>query len=520
MRKREIDALLWRSVDFDKAVIMRDVVKIYHGADVMTVVEEYAHAQLNKELREGTITREEVAKAARDWAKETGFRLEDAENPTDIEIQEAIAGMVKAHFMNERKRLPGLPNSIRAFIAKARVYFKEVLGRAKTLQEMRDAGKIGGEIEGFLVRSLGIDEQVSHNRAVEKAVGQPFEASASYSIGKHLDGGEDWRRVFSNGPDFQSRRLAARRAAEAGRKVLEDVRSRHNGAPLPSSVAREIAASLYAVELGIKPIYHEHLGEDAPQVAEALQKSASKEVIIREADGHVYAYREEAVQRIVEKTPERYPGDSLFDKIHRASQEDYNGDLLGYGALTREQGTARVLILDPDGELVFGFRSRPEAARDRGEMFHRVWADLYGDGFSLGIEGESVPPSYSIGRADHLTEMANKLDAMKRSPEERLEFAVKAKANLERAGRFQDQLDRWERLDREKDERTARLDLDIENLHAERDRRVEELQQRKAEEIARAGEANTIKFGDRIEAAKTEKDRKRLVGDRFLKAIQ
>ncbi len=489
--------------------VYQDVVKIHNGADVMDVVEEHGHAQLNKDMREGRITREQAAEAAKVWAKETGFHLEDPENPTDTEIHEAAADMVKAHFLNERKRLPGLPASIRSFIARLRVYFKEVLGRAKTLTEMRDAGKLGKDWEGYLARSLGIDDQVVHNREVAKAVGQPLASSASYSIGK-LDEPFHWRKVFGDGEDQKNRRLAARRAAEAGGRILAGLQSRYNGTPFPRTETREMAASFYGVELGIKPLYHELLGEDAPQVADALRRAASEGVVVREKDGHVYAYREDAARRVIEQNPEAYPGDSLFDKIHHASQGDYNGDLLGYGALTRDQGLALALLHDSNGELVAGFRSRPELVRDRAEMFQKMWSDLYGEEFTLDIKGEGNPSSFSIGRADYLTDMASRIDAMKRTPEERLEFAEKAKANLARAGRFRDELDRWTRLDREKDQRAAQLELDVENLRADHERQLEELQQRKAEEIARAGEANTVKFGDRIEAAGTPKEHKAL----------
>lgn len=127
----------------------RDVIKIYYGADVRTVVEEFFHAQTNKELREGTITRQDLEEAARVWAAETGTKIADPQKMTDTELQELVADMGVAYFFNERKNLPSLPASIRAFIAKAWVYFKEVLGRAKRLKELQAEGKISGEMEGF-----------------------------------------------------------------------------------------------------------------------------------------------------------------------------------------------------------------------------------------------------------------------------------------------------------------------------------------------------------------------------------
>ena len=66
--------------------VYRDVIKIYYGADVRTVVEEFFHAQTNKELREGTITRQDLEEAARVWAAETGTRIGDPQKLTDTEI--------------------------------------------------------------------------------------------------------------------------------------------------------------------------------------------------------------------------------------------------------------------------------------------------------------------------------------------------------------------------------------------------------------------------------------------------
>jgi hypothetical protein len=486
--------------------IYQDVVKIHNGADVMDVVEEHAHAQLNKDMRDGVITREQSAEATKAWARETGFRLEDPENPTDAEIHEAAADMVKSHFLNERKQLPSLPSSIRAFIARMRVYLQEVLGRAKILSEMRDAGKLSKDWQGYLARSLGIDDQVTHNRAVEEAVGKiepkrDPKATTVYSIGKINDRSDVWKV-----PDVAVVQIDPSNLGGAGRAdwrrevrkwILDNLQGKtitndHSGLRIKfTSESRGEAVSKTRKEpafralKSVDSIVKEALYIDSGNASDPASEAYHYFVVPVEIDGKIHA----AWFNVREPKAKDPNSDGVF--------YEFGVDLKNETALTRSVPSHR-------------FSPEDIASTSKPVVSVPQFLESVKGGMADHIPPKPVGKSFSIGRADYLTELSKSLDGMKRSPEERLQFAEKAKENLTRASRFSDELDRWTLLEREQDERSAQLELDVENLHNERDRQIEELHQRKADEIAKAGEANTIKFGDRIEAAKTDRERKLL----------
>lgn len=470
--------------------IMRDVVKIYHGADVMTVVEEYAHAQLNKELREGTISREEVAQAAADWARETGFRLEDPSQPTDIEIQEAMADMVQAHFMNERKRLPGLPASVRAFIAKARVYFKEMLGRARTLQEMREAGRISDEIEGFLARSLGIDEQVELNRATTEAVGA---AVPSYSIGKITDRSEVW-----NKPEVAVVRIDSEKLP--GKK-----RDWHHA--LRSWISSQLQGQV---------ITNEHSGLKVKFNAESKAEGPSK-------------LREEKAFRAL-KSADQIVKDALYVDSSAATDTGRSAAYHYFIVPVEIDGAINAAwfnIREPsakdasfDGVFYeFGVDLQTKVAHSPQRSESKTLASMNGPhinttSFLESVKGgiaDHIPPKpgeafYSIGRADYLTDLAASLDA-RRGSEMGLAFAEKVQANLERGARSHELLERMVRLEQQQDARALQLEEDIANLQLRLEGGIEDLRSQKAEQITKAGTESMAKFMDRIEAAKTEREK-------------
>ncbi len=454
--------------------VYHDAIRLFNGADVMDVVEEHAHAQENKDTREGRLTREDKAAAAQMWAEATGFRLEDPANPTDAEISEALADMVKADFTNRRKELSGLPASVRAFIARLRVYFREVLGRAKTLRELRDAGKLSGSIEGYLARSLGIDEQVDVNRATAEAVG----VATTFSIGS-LDG---------------SQKMPWQEPAKAQKWALENLRGEY---------PNEATDSDFVVNAGtIKHTFnHSKMNGDKVRVLEAI------EGIIRDA---LPLQPEKPYTRGKRKGVE---ADQLFyapvvvdGKMRIARLVVHRMDALSLGE--RQVYDVRSVEIE-EAQLLRGPFPEDQATNPDMLRFQTNIEDLteaVNRAFPTDFEGET---RHSIGRASYLADMSATMDATMTSGN-RLEFAEKVQANLARARRFDDRLEREVKLEMETEARQIQQEEDVANLRVEEERQLSALADEQKTEIARAGEANNTKFMDRIEAAKTERERKLL----------
>lgn len=162
-------------------------------------------------------------------------------------------------------------------------------------------------------------------------------------------------------------------------------------------MAQEVAASCYGAALGLKPLYHEEFGADAAGIAAVLRRHVPADVCIKERDGHVYAYREDAVSEVVAGDAEAYPGATLFEKIHRACIEGRNGELLGYGVRTMHEGVP-AYVISPDGVAVFGFRSREDLAQERTDMFAAIWSDLFGGEYTRVIRPAPGTPASAPAR--------------------------------------------------------------------------------------------------------------------------
>ena len=134
-------------------------------------------------------------------------------------------------------------------------------------------------------------------------------------------------------------------------------------------MVKEAGAHFSAVAEGRKPLYHDQWGlEQNSDTARPLwgNKLPGVEVVL-DSEGHLYAFNRAAVQAIINRAPEQYPGVDLIDKIQRATREGRNGELLGYGARTMlEPGNVMVDIVDTAGNRVFSFLSQPENAAASG----------------------------------------------------------------------------------------------------------------------------------------------------------
>jgi len=168
---------------------------------------------------------------------------------------------------------------------------------------------------------------------------------------------------IASGRDQDAEGVDPRGIAANVREVFQDVRSRDTGVPLDAEVAYNAGASISAVADGRKALYHEQWGTElGADLARKLWDLKLPNVEVQLRHGHLYVYNPDAAQAIIDADPAAYPGETLADKIQKASIAGTNGDLLGYGARTMlEPGRVLVQIFEGDTP-VFGFFSLPDVA--------------------------------------------------------------------------------------------------------------------------------------------------------------
>ena len=118
---------------------IQSLIKLFKGANPFTVVEEFAHAEYDREIAEGTVTVEQV----REWRKAVEELTEtpDLRGETDEDIKEWVAEQVKARIYGQRNNL-SLPESFLKFLDDIISKFKQILGRAKELQDLEASGQL------------------------------------------------------------------------------------------------------------------------------------------------------------------------------------------------------------------------------------------------------------------------------------------------------------------------------------------------------------------------------------------
>lgn len=136
-----------KSTVVDGAV--RSVVKLFQGANPFTVVEEFAHAEYDREIAEGTVTVEQV----REWRKAVEELTEtpDLRGETDEDVKEWVAEQVKARIYGQRNNL-SLPESFLKFLDNIISKFKQILSRAKELQDLEASGQLPADFLEMLDR--------------------------------------------------------------------------------------------------------------------------------------------------------------------------------------------------------------------------------------------------------------------------------------------------------------------------------------------------------------------------------
>lgn len=154
---------------------IQSLIKLFKGANPFTVVEEFAHAEYDREIAEGTVTVEQV----REWRKviEELTDTPDLRGETDEDIKEWVAEQVKARIYGQRNNL-SLPESFLKFLDDIISGFKQILGRAKELQDLEASGQLPTD---FL-------EMLDRQGLVGKPVGTPStQANAGISEQENID---------------------------------------------------------------------------------------------------------------------------------------------------------------------------------------------------------------------------------------------------------------------------------------------------------------------------------------------
>ena len=124
------------------------------------------------------------------------------------------------------------------------------------------------------------------------------------------------------------------------------------GASLETEVLRSVedewSAQVAAAATGRKPLFHESIGDAAPQVAAELRKHLPASVEVRATATDIFVYRPDALTKFADSSIPLWP---------QVQTNANNGVWLGYGANFPGDKTVAVKILDPSGKTKSGFRA-------------------------------------------------------------------------------------------------------------------------------------------------------------------
>lgn len=112
-----------------------------------------------------------------------------------------------------------------------------------------------------------------------------------------------------------------------------------------------------AASLGGKPVYFDPWGEEfGAKLAFELSTSLPAGARVELADGNLFVFTDEAAQKIIDQSPDKYAGKDLFEKIRNATATGDNGFLLGYHTLNdRIRPAVKVSLTDAKQKLFVQF---------------------------------------------------------------------------------------------------------------------------------------------------------------------
>lgn len=397
--------------------IYSDVSRIYSGADVADVVEERGHSEFKKALHEGRVTMDDARYAARVWAMANDPKADPNHAPSDTEVHEAVADMVKAKFFGSLDVLQKLPASIKAFIARVSAYFKDVLTRAAKLKALEADGTLEPNWQKFLAESVGLRSDHEAATHAEKAAGEIAGVSMKISAklpSKAAQAAEDAHRA-----EMQ----AQLKQAGVGHELLQSVYDL-GGLPAKSSKhSAEASGELDRVRDAFKA-----RGKGANENTEKMpliglfSKNAKSLDILREAlaeRGFRFDTPHEMIDAIEARitTGKKHFAEGAVEEPNYSIKKKRDPNDIGRDLLSGQSEDLKLV-----GEKGTDFEKlarESEAAQKASEEAKKK-------------QDEQQGTLFSIRSADYVERLGKQMDALKRDPDERVKIYERAQQVLQR----------------------------------------------------------------------------------------
>ncbi len=138
--------------------VYQTTIKLYRGANPLTVVEETVEGKTREALDSGRISMDWLRSEVQAYERHSG---EELLTGTDQSVIEAVSSLGRAYFAGKVQER-ALPNSLAKFFHQLAVFFNHVVSRAIGLKKAIAEGAVSHEFESFLADSVGIpiDQQL------------------------------------------------------------------------------------------------------------------------------------------------------------------------------------------------------------------------------------------------------------------------------------------------------------------------------------------------------------------------
>lgn len=200
--------------------VFKTTIRLYEGADAMTVVEETVEGKTREALAAGRVTMKWLHDQVSAYEAATGEKLLTG---TDQSVIEAVSTLGVAMF-GGRVQERALPAGLRSFFRQLAIFFRAVFQRAAQFRKAVAEGKVSGEFEEFLADSIGIPVE---RQQIER------EASAKEAL---LDGEKESASANDSGRET----FSIRAASEINRRADEPVEIINGRDRYPSLNAKEV----------------------------------------------------------------------------------------------------------------------------------------------------------------------------------------------------------------------------------------------------------------------------------------
>jgi hypothetical protein len=375
---------------FDRrAGVFRDVSKIFDGASPLTVVEEKSEGYLKRQIAAGVVTLEDVQA----WRQSVdGEQTDNSERA----LTEWFSSTAKAYMVGNVDH-ESIPSSFRAFLRAMQQYLGQVMGLARKLTEMKDAGTLDADLKQHLARAVGLDENFVAeegrkaereaaqgrgealsewikgrlpNAAAAKLAGDPF-AGELADLGDGMKNKQTAQAFFARGTAAISLDDVAQAAREAGfaidtpGELLSAVRDSLKGIETHAEMAglAEDAVRLPSFSLG-------HSSESLhPEVREAKAKT----IALQEQLARLEALRDaepEKYQRDWEKAYKKL----LAAEAHLFQVQQTHGSVTDMNTEPAHEWARRVRAADVAAMLDSSTRDKKNAAKSFAAQVWKAFA--------------------------------------------------------------------------------------------------------------------------------------------------